>query len=542
MKEEATLTPAEIKIMQLSRDDPDYFTDYFFRPLGGTRGFRFDENFDDQGKWQKIVHSAEQRDIVIIGGFGTGKTLGIGMSAAVWCATTADFKFLNVAEKAWQSKQMYDMILLNARNTRFDDLIWERPRKPHPKLVIRFKIGNIVYESSMEFLSVDKDATGVLSWEGDWLHIDEAGLLDNLEEIIINAGSRLRGTVRGRERLGRFSMTSNSWDNFHLWYYFDQALTDPDNFLSLIVSSRHNHNVTEAQLRRMLSRIPEDERERFIDGTRPEGKGTYFSKEAIYDCEYRFGIELVEQAIANKVKGYELEKLHGAGVIKWEIPKQEMRMYMLLGDPGTGAAPHRNSPVLMVWDVTDFPSAPANLVAFWWGNGNGKIGPWIRKLFTLWRKYLPMFIGMDSTGPQKNMAYLMNEYLVKEEQKDTDLSGMVKGISGLDFSGPKKVTYLQAGRLMIESRLMTWPKEISGIRSQLANYEYEDDKKIAQDLVATFCMAAHSMRLWFHVSTDEYLKRNAQMDSEPVGQDRRRPPTQRSQRSSTARTARHTSG
>jgi len=153
-----------------------------------------------------------------------------------------------------------------------------------------------------------------------------------------------------------------------------------------------------------------------------------------------------------------------------------------------------------------------------------------------------MFIGMDSTGPQKNMAYLMNEYLVKEEQKDTDLSGMVKGISGLDFSGPKKVTYLQAGRLMIESRLMTWPKEISGIRSQLANYEYEDDKKIAQDLVATFCMAAHSMRLWFHVSTDEYLKRNAQMDSEPVGQDRRRPPTQRSQRSSTARTARHTSG
>jgi hypothetical protein len=177
------------------------------------------------------------------------------MGACYWSVMLKDFKFLNAAPKAWQAKQMYDIILLNARNTRFDDLIWERPRRPYPKIIIRFYIGKVLYESTLEFMSADKDAQGILSWEGDWLNLEEAGLMDNLEEVIINTGSRLRGQVRGRSRLGRFSMISNSWDNYHLWYYFDQASGDPENFLSIAVSTRHNKNVTPEQFKRMLMRI-----------------------------------------------------------------------------------------------------------------------------------------------------------------------------------------------------------------------------------------------------------------------------------------------
>jgi hypothetical protein len=92
-------------------------------------------------------------------------------------------------------------------------LIWEKPRRPFPKITLRFQIGETIYESSLEFMSADRGATGILSWEGDWINIEEAGPLDNLEKIVTALGSRLRGSVRGRSRLGRMSMISNSWDN-----------------------------------------------------------------------------------------------------------------------------------------------------------------------------------------------------------------------------------------------------------------------------------------------------------------------------------------
>jgi len=542
MKHEAVLSPSEVEILRLAREDPNIFTDYFFRPIGEKEGWKFDQGFAPEGAWQKTLHSAAQKDITIIGGFGTGKTMGVAMSACTWCVLTRDFKFLNVGPKAWQAKQMYDMVLLNARNTRFEDLIWEKPRRPHPRIVIRYRIGNVLYESSLEFMSADKDATGILSWEGDWLHIDEAGLLDNLEDVIINVGSRLRGTVRGRERLGRFSMTSNSWDNFYLWYYFDQAVADPDNFLSIVVSSRHNHNVTPEQLQRMLARIPKEERDRFIEGTRPEGRGKFFDKQSIYNCEVAGEAQFVQEK-AEKLTKYEFEKLYGAGIINYAVPpKGGNRLYMFFGDPGIDGAPKRNSPVIMGWDVTHVPQHPARLVAFWWGNGGGRIGPFVDKLLGWMETYKPMYVGIDSTGPQKNMAYLINEHLFADQFQQSEGAafyegpvGKVLGISGLDFSGGKKMQYLHAARLMIESRLMTWPKEIIGIRSQLTNYDPERDKKIAQDIVATMAMSAHAIRTWFHVSPEELLER-ASIQVSPISYDSRRfTNRERSRRSPKAR-------
>lgn len=539
MRQEASLSPSEIEILKAGIDNPSLVSDYFFKPIGEEHGWRFDENFTPEGAWQEKIHVAAQRDITVIGGFGTGKTVGIGMSAVIWGMVMRDFKFLNVAPKAWQAKLMYDAILTNARNTRFEDLIWEKPRKPHPKIIIRYRIGKVLYESSLEFMSADKDATGILSWEGDWLHIDEAGLLDNLEEVIINAGSRLRGAVRGRPRLGRFSMASNSWDNFHLWYYFDQAAGDPENFLSIVVSSRSNKNITPEQLARMVARIPADERERFIEGSRPEGRGWYFSKEKIYECEDSYIGEYVQEQVNHLVPGYQYQKLHGAGVVNFRIPAQPNHLYMLFGDPGTGAAPQRNAPVLQVWDCTHFPTAPARLCAFWWGNGGGRIGPWVEEMFSLIGIYHPIYCGIDSTGPQKNMNYLINEHLFRERfshpvDLDADANriidydagyesplGRVRGIGALDFSGSMKQTYLQAARLLIESNLLSWPKTIVGFRSQLSNYDPEKDRKIAQDIVATIGMAAHAIRTWFHVDPQELLATFANEPTQSVVSTRR---------------------
>jgi len=37
----------------------------------------------DPGKWQRDFHQALQKRIVIIGGFGSGKTKGVALSACV---------------------------------------------------------------------------------------------------------------------------------------------------------------------------------------------------------------------------------------------------------------------------------------------------------------------------------------------------------------------------------------------------------------------------------------------------------------------------
>lgn len=563
MRQETTLTAEEVSILERAQTDPDLFTDYFFKPYGEEKGWRFDENFDDEGKWQRIVHKAAQTDITVIGGFGTGKTLGIGMSACTWSCLATDFKFLNVAQKQWQAKQMYDIILRQARNTRFDDLIWERPRKPHATIIIRFKIGKVMYESSLEFMSVDKDATGILSWEGDWINVDEAGLLDNLEEIIINVGSRMRGSVRGRERLGRFSMTSNSWDNFHLWYYFDNAVADPENFLSLMVATRQNHNVTPRQYQRMLARIPESDRARFLEGTRPEGKSIFFSKAAVEECEDPFIGEIVKQKVIDKEPYYAYEKMRGANIVHYRVPPVPKQLYMLVGDPGTDAPPRRNSFVLGVWRITQFPREPAELVAFIWGDGNGRIQPFINALFDLADVYRPVKIYIDNTGPQKSTAQLINEHLFTKRfsteitQELTSLTGKpmtnsyskvgfdtpmgwTSGIEGLDFSGGHKQDYLTAARIFIEQKLFRFPKDISGIRAQLANYEPEKDKKIAQDIVAMMAMSAHGIRGYWHVDILDIYARNNALPTEDFEGTRRNSDEARSKRSPRAHYAPNT--
>ena len=77
-----TLSPTEEKILQDGMNDPNIIAGYFFRPSGADKGFQFDYGFTEEGKWQEAVYLAIQKLIVVIGGVGTGKTLGVGIAAA----------------------------------------------------------------------------------------------------------------------------------------------------------------------------------------------------------------------------------------------------------------------------------------------------------------------------------------------------------------------------------------------------------------------------------------------------------------------------
>jgi hypothetical protein len=161
--------------------------------------------------------------------------------------------------------------------------------------------------------------------------------------------------------------------------------------------------------------------------------------------------------------------------------------------------------------------------------------------------YKPIITGIDSTGPQRNMADLVNEYLIQERFASDDPDsedylrpgidtplGRIYNIKGLDFSGSKKSGYLQAARLLIESQLLSWPKAIVGIRSQLTNYDPEADRganaKIAQDIVASLSMSAHAIRSYFHVSPQELYEKANQVDDQKPDKVRRLPSKARNRR------------
>jgi len=482
------LTETEVEILRSGIDDPDILTDYWFRQEGAKHGWKLDENFDPEGVWQKPVHAASQKRIIVIGGFGCGKTRGIAISASVWSMLTKDFMFMNCAPTSYQSELMFNFIVnVLAHDTPFEKLIVAAPKRPYPKIELKFRVSGTLVHSTMEFMSIDKNASNILSWEGDWVNIDEAGLIDDLEQTIINLGSRMRGHINGRPRLGRMSMASNSWDNPELWYRYDMARELPTDYLSITVSSRHNRNITPDQLRMQLKDIPEDEHERYIDGGRPEGRGNYFSKTAVYDCEDADYAEFIQGHISTfseTTSGFEVRKTYGAGVTYFHIPRVEGHQYIMLGDPGIGNSPNRNAPVLQVWDVTDFPKYRASLVAFSWGKGDGKIAPFIRQLFRFMTTYNPIVTAVDNTGPQKNTAELLNTYIRSTRTngdssfdwlgEKIDLSGVLfPQIGGMDFSSGKKNAYLISGRLMLEARLFSWPKFVIGMRSQLSNDDPE---------------------------------------------------------------------
>jgi hypothetical protein len=308
---------------------------------------------------------------------------------------------------------------------------------------------------------------------------------------------------------------------------YDLARELPQDYFSFTVATEHNHNITSEQLKLMLRDIPESEHDQFLRGMRPEGSGNFFSIDRIYQAEDEaFGEHILERA-KKEIPGYAVETAYGAGVVYYTTPRLPGHEYFVIADPGTDSAPNRNAPVIMVWDVTDFPKYKMTLAAFWWGNGNGSITPFVRQLLKFMEMYDAAFSAVDATGPQKNTNEILNLYLIggrteeKQQQEwlgDVDVKKITNPfIEGLDFSSGKKATYLISGRLYLEAGLVIWPKMVHGIRSQLSNYDPDKDKtyatsKLTQDIVATYCMSAYAVRAYFQYDPS----REAEDDSSEI--------------------------
>jgi len=457
----------------------NYFTGYYF---GRTLT-----------PWQFYFHHARQQDITVIGGVGSGKTTGAGLSLATWAIMTPRFVGMNLAPTMFQAKLMADIIMREASGNPVEKFIYKYTTRPYP--IITFK-SNLIGESKLIFLSASDDAKRIQGVEVDTANIDEAGQILNPFQLMGMVASRMRGNVQigggyKRQRLKRLSMVTASYLEAPpwLWARMDAFRDDPEHFLSMSVKSQEAGTLSEEDLELYMRRIPKDQQAALMDAEKPEGAGKHITLAVATACEDLLLNRYMNYHTLEKTKptaGWRQDEWPGAGCVRYEKPPESDRVYLMAGDPGQGTPPHRNAGVIIVLDISEFPDKETELVYFDWVDGRGSYEPFKASYKYAWDKYHPVTALVDSSGQQS----LWNEQI---------LFNMNIWAEGMNFSG-QKAAMLVSLQQILQRRKIKYPY-IQGLRSQLVKYDINNDKKLDQDIVATLMMLSFYLRnrLWEEV-------------------------------------------
>lgn len=541
------LNAEERQLIDLAAQDPNYFTDYYLRgPNSGTwwlpgattsgwaRGYqKILAEWEKQSKpelfqlgsheyravmehektalypdlpafhhnhgllmlpWGKQLHQDPAYIRVVIGGMGSSKTWAGGLSFLVHAATLPGYRGFVLAPNSTQAEEVYRQMLLMFEGTLFQErFVIDKPiMRPNP----RIKIGNdYVGENTIEFYPIQDNVAKLLTLTGDEAMIDQSEQLDNLDEVIRVIGTRFRGRIgrTGRSRLGKITLIANSADNQQLWDLYDMSQTEEHKLShsGYIVSSYDNPYITEENLKKFemfVGNDPEAIRVH-MKGERPLGNGREFSADVLNRNRSLELDAIMKTGIDNGWPGYHRLYADKLGYYEWMLPYQPDRKYMQMSDPGTANPPHRNSPPIMVWDITEFPRKPATLVAFVWVMGNGDIRNWATRYAELVARYHTHGqCGFDATGPQASYdtwMYILEDLLVEK----------------MTLTGNSKAMMLNSAKMLFSKGLFSIPAELSSIFGQLSRYDLLEDKdssKMRQDIVMTVIMSAWwLMRLYY---------------------------------------------
>lgn len=464
-KQTYRLTPDDLLIFKrASQENPSYFTSYY---LGGW------EFFD----YQLAVHLAAQPDITFIAGVGAGKTATVGISAATWAAMCPYFKFMNVAPTSWQSELMYKFVLQHAESNRYNRFINNAVKRPYPSIAL--------YNGSvLEFMSAADEIERVRGWEGDWMNGDEFGYIDS-PATIRYMRTRLRGRrpVTKNKRLGRLSVTTTATDAPWLWERYDLAKVRPERYLSITATTEMNKSLSPEDAQRMREALPEELQAIEMEGQRPMGTCEEFSRAAISGCEDRELNHFCKLGIDDGEFGYSYREVPSVGCVEFMMPPDRGREYLVIGDPGQGNPPLRNSPVVLVWDITGFPESPIVMRSFKWVYGNGSYMPFLATFEEMINQYRPVAAAFDSTGTQKAMDELAMSQIG---------GGLI--VEGMNLAG-QKLAFHNAIKMMMHRGLVKYPF-IRGMRTQMAHYKFPDTK-LSQDIVSALQITGGWLRRRF---------------------------------------------
>lgn len=439
----------------------------------------------------------------IIGGKGSGKTLNIiTVPQLIWAAIYEDFRGFALAPEAKQANEVLRLAWRILQGTLYKErFILNYTRGPNASLTI----GNdLVGESSIECYPLLKREDSLLTLTGDTAGIDQAEKFEDPRAILQDVGTRFRGRVisTGRPRLGTLSLVANSDYNDALFQVYDMHETDPDRYRSITVSSYDNIYLTERDIQNFEAYAGGDEEaiNVHLKGLRPLGNGKEFSRDVLERMQDSQLDEMMELGLKLQTPGYVRQEAKGVGVVEWLLPYIPEHHYLVVSDPGTDNPPNRNSPAILIWDITGFPGTrelpiPARLAGFIWVFGRGNIKNWANRHAEMTWKYQAVGRNaFDATGYQAGydewMLILNN--LMSEK---------------INLSGSSKALSLNAAKMLSASGYIKMPRGITGLYNQLQRYDFQQDRtgsKVKQDLVMAFIMSCMWLqRLWYMVIAPE---------------------------------------
>jgi hypothetical protein len=439
-----------------------------------------------QNQW--VIHYAPQSNVIHLGGVGSGKTMGEGFSLVTDCMTKPYFQALNTSISSFQAKLMYDKLQPYINQPHVEKFVKDVRSRPYPEIIFW-------NESKFACMTAGHLATLIRGSEWDRINGDEFGY-ERYEETLFALKGRLRGTrPDGTYRRARLDITTTPTEVEWLRRWWDRGDKtvggedyEPNRYLSLRSTLFDNHHIPEWQRTEIMAGYTQEMVEQEIMAQFPSWGDTEIPIQFIDACEDVWLNDLMEQmtnpiieqeggsvVAGTPVPGAVVLELPRVGVIRWEMPYEPGKMYVLATDPGTSSPPKRNSPVVLVFDVT---TKPYKLVYFHWISGSGSYMPWLTSTKYAIEKYRPYMKGIDATGPQK----ALDELVFERDDISVDSVNFARDKDGM----------LNALKMIFQNHELRFPY-IKGLRHQLRTYK-RDDKDLAQDIVAALMVFAYLTR------------------------------------------------
>lgn len=454
-------------------------------------GLRENQGFHLASEWyfgwkpldyQYLFHHLPTANTTFVAGVGAGKTSTVAASYLIDCITVPGFKALNASVTAKQSELAYEMveawIETNPRLARF---VVDRTLRPYPIL----KFYNM---SEFEFRTAGQGARFIRGHEYDRINYDEGGLDEDGEAVRVFRG-RLRGTrFDGSSRMARLDVTGTptpaDWfrERFEMGLIGHRKATPKNlkHYLSLRVTTWDNTTLTKEQIELMEAEFPADYADIEMRALFPDFGMSTFPRNHVKACTDANMNDDMEIALrpetGNPKTDWKLEEWPRVGVVHFEVPPVKDHLHIMAGDPGVDNPPKRNSPCVMVFDIT---ARPARMVYFHWISGKGSYKPFLNSYQYAADLYMPIAKGVDTTGPQKAIDELGFENF-----------GLV--VDNLNF-GHLKDVLINSLMMALAAQSIKFPR-IEGLNKQLLTYDRYKDKGTAQDLVMTLAQIAYLLR------------------------------------------------
>ena len=459
-------------------------------------GFRFDP-------WQLDLFMAKQDTHFLAGGFGAGKTIAVEVGMGIRAAKLPGYRGFCLAPYSEQAKEVYKKFNQIIAGTLYEKrFLIKKHLKPYPELMI----GNdYVGENGISFYAIMDDSEKVLNLEGDEAMVDQSEQLNNLPDHRRAISSRLRGYYQGRERLGITTWIGNPYDNPEFWDLFDVAEAEPEHYYSYTASTYDNEHLSEQQVGRFERDVGEDEQSKnvFLKGQRPIGAGKQFQGAAVENCRKVWLDDMMKRGLEEHQPGFVKLDSPKIGIHKWELPPVENATYLVIADAGTKNPPHRDSGVVGVWDISNFPTKPATLQAFTWVFGNGSPEGWMKQFHDYVLTYRAVTrCAFDATNWGSGYDSWLQIF-----------SGLMA--EPLRLGGETKFKYINGTKVMLMQAKLEYPS-IPAITNQLAGYDLPDDK-MRQDVAMMVIMTCGWLERMFYMRhTKDAITRPIRNSRNPV--------------------------